>query len=106
MVGRNGRPRGCIDAHTGEFLAVEDTFDIEIILRARRAGYKIKEFPVRWTCDPDSRLSVVRSVWYVPRELWHIKMALRREHSPAMGAASPACVQDERTPASQTPSER
>jgi len=54
-------------------------FDIEIILRARRAGYRIKEFPVRWTCDPDSRLSVVKSVWYVPRELWQIRMALRRE---------------------------
>ncbi|UCD53436.1 MAG: glycosyltransferase [Phycisphaerales bacterium] len=55
-------------------------FDIEIILRARRAGYRIKEFPVRWTCDPDSRLSVVKSVWYIPRELWQMKMALRHEH--------------------------
>ncbi len=78
-------------------------FDIEIILRARRAGYKIKEFPVRWTCDPDSRLSVVRSFWYIPRELLHMKIALLRERSSSLNTTSPAYAQDERASAGQTP---
>jgi dolichyl-phosphate beta-glucosyltransferase len=31
-------------------------FDLEIILRAKKAGARIAEFPVTWSCDPDSRL--------------------------------------------------
>lgn len=31
-------------------------FDIEVILLALSKGYTICEFPVSWTCDPDSRL--------------------------------------------------
>jgi len=49
-------------------------FDIEIILRAARKGYRIGEFPVQWACDRDSRLSVTRTPWPVLSEL----LALRR----------------------------
>lgn len=57
-------------------------FDIEIILRALRCGYRIAEFPVEWTCDPDSRLSVARSPLYILRELFEIKrkIATQRVH--------------------------
>ncbi len=51
-------------------------FDIEIILRALQSGYRIAEFPVEWTCDPDSRLSVARSPWHIVRELLAIKAKL------------------------------
>ena len=40
-------------------------FDIEVILRAAKKGYRIAEFPVEWTCDIDSRLSVARTPWPV-----------------------------------------
>ena len=30
-------------------------FDIEILSRARARGYRVQEFPVRWSNDPDSR---------------------------------------------------
>ncbi len=53
------------------------TFDIEIIMRAQQEGYRIKEFPVDWTCDRDSRLSPTRSSWRVLSEL----MKIRRELS-------------------------
>jgi len=36
-------------------------FDLDIILRAVRSGFSILEFPVDWTVDPDSRLSLIRS---------------------------------------------
>jgi len=48
-------------------------FDIEIILRAVRAGYRIREFPIEWTCDRDSRLRPARSLWNVLSELLRIK---------------------------------
>ena len=48
-------------------------FDIEIIMRAQKEGYRIKEFPVNWTCDRDSRLSPSRSSWHIFSELIKIK---------------------------------
>ena len=48
-------------------------FDIEIILRAINAGYKIKEFPITWTADLDSRLSPALSFFQMISELGIIK---------------------------------
>jgi dolichyl-phosphate beta-glucosyltransferase len=59
-------------------------FDIEIILRAVRRGYRIGEFPVQWACDRDSRLSVTRTPWPVLAEL----LALRRAMA-SSGTATP-----------------
>jgi len=52
-------------------------FDIEIILRARRKGYRIREFPIEWTCDRDSRLSLTRSPQWIFSELKTIKRVLK-----------------------------
>jgi dolichyl-phosphate beta-glucosyltransferase len=52
-------------------------FDIEIILRALKQGLKIKEFPIYWTCDTDSRLSPAKSSWQVFAELIRIKKQLK-----------------------------
>ncbi len=54
-------------------------FDIEIILRALRRGYRLAEFPVEWTCDRDSRLSVTRGPQRIMRELLAIKAQLARD---------------------------
>lgn len=48
-------------------------FDVEIIMRAQKKGYRIKEFPVVWACDLDSRLSPGRSLWRIFSELMAIK---------------------------------
>jgi len=51
-------------------------FDLEIILRAKSAGYKMVEFPIEWSCDRDSRLSVFSS-GKIFGELRRIKKLLR-----------------------------
>lgn len=51
-------------------------FDIEIILRAVKKGYRIGEFPVQWACDRDSRLSVTRTPWPVLAELRALRRAM------------------------------
>jgi len=48
-------------------------FDLEILLRARRAGYVAREFPVHWACDRDSRLRPARLALRVFRELREVK---------------------------------
>ena len=57
-------------------------FDVEIIIRARKQGYRIKEFPIEWTCDRDSRLSPTRNLWNVLSELITIKKTLKAETCP------------------------
>ena len=54
-------------------------FDVEIIMRARGAGYSIREFPIEWTSDRDSRLSLMRNAWRVLRELLTIRHTLARK---------------------------
>lgn len=51
-------------------------FDVEIILRAIKAGYKIEEFAIEWTCDRDSRLTPTRNSFRILRELITIKKSL------------------------------
>ena len=51
-------------------------FDVEIVMRAQKAGYRIKEFPVDWTCDCDSRISLIHTSRRVLLELITIKRTL------------------------------
>ena len=52
-------------------------FDIEVVLRAKKYGYRIGEFAIEWTCDRDSRLSPHRHASDVLEELLSIKRALK-----------------------------
>jgi len=63
----------------GECVTDGFTFDVEIIMRAHRYGYRIKEFPVEWTCDCDSRITIRRTSWRVLLELINIRRTLARE---------------------------
>lgn len=86
-----GLPRGITDTQCGfkvykgdiarelygQCISEGFMFDVEIILRAHKKGYRIVEFPIEWSCDPDTRLSVVRTPLPALSELWAIKRAIR-----------------------------
>lgn len=38
-------------------------FDTELLYRGHKAGYKIKEIPVHWIEDKDSRVRILRTAW-------------------------------------------
>lgn len=72
--------KGDIGRHLyGDAITDGFTFDIEIIMRAQREGYRIKEFPIDWTCDRDSRLSPTRSSWRVLSELLAIRRIMSKK---------------------------
>ncbi|MBR9999781.1 MAG: glycosyltransferase [Cyclobacteriaceae bacterium] len=52
------------------------TFDIEIIIRAKREKLRIMEFPVTWRSDPDSRLFIFQSFTEIWKELRMIRRKL------------------------------
>jgi dolichyl-phosphate beta-glucosyltransferase len=50
-------------------------FDVEVLLLARAAGYRVVEVPVNWTDQPGSKVRVLGNG---PRMLWEIAMAKLR----------------------------
>ena len=53
-------------------------FDIEVVLRAKKAGYSIKEFPIHWTMDPDTRISASRNSLEILKEMFKIKKIVNK----------------------------
>jgi len=52
-------------------------FDVEIIVRAKKQGLRVKEFPIEWACDRDSRLHPARNLWGILSELINIRRTIR-----------------------------
>ena len=61
---------------------VRDTgwfFDTELLILAEKNGYRIKEVPVRWTDDPDSRVRIISTAYHDMRGLLRLRFGgLRR----------------------------
>lgn len=53
-------------------------FDVEILVLAQRFGYQIKEVPIRWRDDGDSRLELFRGNIRNIRDVLHIRLSTRR----------------------------
>jgi dolichyl-phosphate beta-glucosyltransferase len=54
-------------------------FDVEVLLLARHRGARICEFPIRWHCDCDTRLSLIHTMPQIIKELCVIKK--RQSHA-------------------------
>lgn len=48
-------------------------FEVENILRAIKRNYCVKEFPVEWSCDRDSRITFLKTPWRVLFDIVRIK---------------------------------
>ena len=48
-------------------------FDTELLLIAEKNGYRLKEIPVAWADDPDSRVKIVKTAWEDLKGLWRLK---------------------------------
>jgi dolichyl-phosphate beta-glucosyltransferase len=60
-------------------------FDVEVILLARRLGYLVREMPVRWINDPDSRVTLMRHPAQMLVDLWRIRRASHLRFPPDAG---------------------
>lgn len=56
-------------------------WDTEVLVRAQRAGYRVKEFPVEWTPQGDTKVDLVRDVFgmgsQILRVWWEFAVAPR-----------------------------
>jgi dolichyl-phosphate beta-glucosyltransferase len=53
-------------------------FDVEILALAHRFGYRIREVPIRWSDDGDSRLDLLRGNLRNVRDIFAIRLSLGR----------------------------
>jgi hypothetical protein len=49
-------------------------FDTELLIIAEKAGYPVKEIPVRWLEDPDTRVNIRKTVWEDVRGLTRLRL--------------------------------
>ncbi|MBM3944170.1 MAG: glycosyltransferase family 2 protein [SAR202 cluster bacterium] len=61
-------------------------FDTELLLLAEKNGYKLKEVPVRWTDDPDSRVKVFSTARKDMQGLFRMKLWGLRKARAALAA--------------------
>ncbi len=52
-------------------------FDVEAIVIAKQLGYVIKEMPVRWLNDPESKVTLLRHPAQMLADLWRIRRAFK-----------------------------
>jgi glycosyltransferase involved in cell wall biosynthesis len=48
-------------------------FDVELLFIAKRRGYKVREVPITWYFDPDSRMRLIQDSLNILREIWEIR---------------------------------
>jgi len=65
-----------------ECIAEGFLFDVEMLLRARRHGFAVREFPIEWSCDRDSRLTFRRSSLSILQEMFAVRRALASAEKP------------------------
>lgn len=60
-------------------LIVDDEwfFDTELLFLAYKRGYKVKELPVRWIEDLDSRVKIVRTMWLDVKGVFRMRRSRR-----------------------------
>jgi dolichyl-phosphate beta-glucosyltransferase len=54
-------------------------FELEILLRALKRGYRLEEFPVEWTCDLDTRLKPGSDAARVLREMFQVRSIIKKD---------------------------
>lgn len=76
----------CFRAETTEFIFRQQTltgwsFDIELLYLARRKKIKIKEIPIQWVFDPDSKVNAIRDALRMIGDIFRIHLnALRGKY--------------------------
>ena len=58
-------------------------FDSELLILAQKCGFRIREIPVRWTDDPDTRVRIIRTAWEDVKGLLRAQVWRRRKGAPS-----------------------
>jgi hypothetical protein len=62
-------------------------FDTELLFLAERHGLRIKDIPVAWTEDDDSRVKIVATAWDDLKGIWRLRREWLKSGAPAAALA-------------------
>ena len=54
-------------------------FDSELLIISEKQGYRIKDQPVRWIDDDDSRVKIVKTAWDDIKGVFRVRLKLWRD---------------------------
>jgi dolichyl-phosphate beta-glucosyltransferase len=54
------------------------SFDVEVLYIARLKGYRIKEIPIRWYYNAETKVRIMKDLRHVLKDLWKIRQNARR----------------------------
>ena len=77
-------------------------FDTELLVRAERLGYRIKDLPVEWREDDDSRVKILRTAWDDLKGIARLRLEFWRQ-ALARGRARGVSVPKHSDPVKLTP---
>lgn len=66
-------------------------FDVELLFIAKKRGYRVKQVPITWYFDPDSRMRLFQDTLKILVEIWEIRQNWRRglyDEQPNTGTTS------------------
>ena len=63
-------------------------FDTELLIVAEKNGYRIKEVPVTWTDDPDTRVRIIPTIMGDLKGLLRLKLGGLAKASKALAASA------------------
>ena len=63
-------------------------FDTEMLALAERRGFRIKDLPVAWSEDDDSRVRILRTAWDDVKGVFRLRRQFRSEQVQAHRAAA------------------
>jgi uncharacterized membrane protein YbhN (UPF0104 family) len=67
-------------------------WDTEVLVRAQRAGYRVREFPVDWTPKGDSKVDIIRDVFgmgsQILRTWWQLSVSPRITRTTSLAAGT------------------
>jgi len=55
-------------------------FDTELLVLAEKQGYRIKDIPVTWVEDSDSRVKIIQTAWEDIKGVFRLRWLLVRDH--------------------------
>jgi uncharacterized protein (TIRG00374 family) len=84
--------RGVVDSVLPEVQDDHWFWDTEVLIKAQRRGYKIKEFPVKWMPKGDSKVDLIRDILgmgsQILRTWWELSVSPRITPKVSFGAGS------------------
>ena len=80
---------GAVDALVPQIEDQSWFFDTELLVLGEKHGYRVKDIPITWIEDDDSRVTIVRTAWDDSKGVLRLRQHLWRSAAAPSSVAGP-----------------